>query len=314
VVLAAYPRITRTRAVLLAVAGAMLVSGSVEAAQTWLPARVASNLDLAANVAGAALGAALVAPWCGQLIGRGRIATWRANWFVADAAGGLVLVGIWIGLQVDPTPMLFEAGAVPLSVTDARGVFGRLGNVVGADLSPAYGAGFAPLTPNGYVFAEVMVAAAGLLAAGLLLAAVMRARAPRVPLLLGVLGAALGVRALSYGTLFGPERALLWLTPGAWGGLAVGTVALLLLAATPRRVRLLMALCAVVGLLVIVNVVPTNPYHLAWRQTWQPGRLLHFSALADTVGASWPFVLLAWGVARLARKPVVRAAAAAGDA
>jgi VanZ family protein len=314
-VLAAYPRFTRARAVLLAVAGAALQSAGVEAVQTWLPARVASNLDLAANMTGAALGAALMAPWCGGLIDRGRIAQWRAGWFAPDTAGGLVLVGVWTALQVEPTPMLFESGALPGAADTAGAVLSLLG---GADPAAPRIARLAPLAPATYVLAEAAVVTAGLLAAGVLLAAVMRARAPRVPLLMGLLATALGVRTLSYGTLFGADRALLWLTPGAWAGLAVGTVALLLLASTPRRVRLVVALCAAGALLAIVNAVPTNPYHLAWRQTWQPGRLLHFSALAETVGAVWPLALIAWAVAQLARNPArnpsSRAAATARDA
>ena len=43
----------------------------MEAVQTYLPTRVASNLDLAANALGALLGAAMMSPATGALLDRG---------------------------------------------------------------------------------------------------------------------------------------------------------------------------------------------------------------------------------------------------
>ena len=53
------PRVRGAGAFVLAAASAALLSLVLEAAQTYLPARFASNLDLLCNLAGAALGAAL---------------------------------------------------------------------------------------------------------------------------------------------------------------------------------------------------------------------------------------------------------------
>src|SRR5665213_991184 len=56
-VFALYPRIRGLFAVLLVTGGAAILSALLEAIQTYLPTRVASNVDLATNFAGAVIGA-----------------------------------------------------------------------------------------------------------------------------------------------------------------------------------------------------------------------------------------------------------------
>lgn len=83
-VLAAWPRCRGLLAVVLATLGGTLLSGVMEAVQTYLPTRVASNLDLATNVLGALLGAAIAAPATGALLERGFLRRLRFRWFERD--------------------------------------------------------------------------------------------------------------------------------------------------------------------------------------------------------------------------------------
>ena len=76
-VLALYPRWRGTLAVALAFVLGGLLSGVMEAVQTYLPTRVASNLDLAANALGALLGAAIIVAGDGRAA-RSRLAAARA--------------------------------------------------------------------------------------------------------------------------------------------------------------------------------------------------------------------------------------------
>jgi hypothetical protein len=50
-------------------------------------------------------------------------------------------------------------------------------------------------------------------------------------------------------------------------------------------------LCALV---IAVNLIPANPYHAAWVEQWQPGKLRHFSAAAAWLSAAWPYAMLTW--------------------
>ncbi len=81
VVLALHPRVRGVVAVLLAVAAGALISGAIEALQTYLPSRVPSNIDLATNSLGALAGGLLAAPFASSLIDRGRLADLRLRWF-----------------------------------------------------------------------------------------------------------------------------------------------------------------------------------------------------------------------------------------
>jgi VanZ family protein len=57
IVYALYPRVKGIWALLIASAAGLLVSGTMEAVQTYLPSRVSSNLDFYTNAVGCAIGA-----------------------------------------------------------------------------------------------------------------------------------------------------------------------------------------------------------------------------------------------------------------
>jgi hypothetical protein len=91
----------------LACLSATLLSLTMETLQNYLPHRVSSNVDLALNALGTAIGVAIGA----ALHWRGGIARWqkvRDRWFVARSAGGLALLILW------PVGLLFPT-AVPFA-------------------------------------------------------------------------------------------------------------------------------------------------------------------------------------------------------
>ena len=142
-----------------------------------------------------------------------------------------------------------------------------------------------------FVLAEAFVVAAAILAVGLAFASTMRPNAPRVKLLLALLVAALLSKTLANAVEFGPERALAWLTPGAYGGLALGILSLLAASAGPRVWSARFAMLALVALVVAVNLVPENPYYVDAISAWRQGKLLNFNALAHWLSLLWPYAL-----------------------
>jgi VanZ family protein len=280
-VLALHPRLRGAAAVAVAALAGVLLAGSIEALQTYLPTRVASNIDLATNAAGALLGALLAAPLASALIDRGRLQQLRARWFLRDASLLLVLLALFPFAQVSTAAMLFGNGRV---VHDAV-----LLEVLGW-LPP--GALLELFTPAEFVLAEALVVVAAVLATGLTLAALTQPIAPRRRLLLAFVALALIVKTFAYAWLFGPSKALLWLTPGAVGGLAVGLLALLVAADSRPRALLLGALVAALVWLLVVNLVPANPYAADLIGIYRRGRLRHFTAIAEWLTASWPWLLL----------------------
>jgi len=278
VVLAVHPRIRGAPAAALGTVLGVLLSGSIEAGQTFLPTRVASNIDLLTNSLGSLAGAVVAAPLAATLIDRGRLAEWRRRWFERPATAVLVAVAAWPVAQIYPAPMLFGNG-------DLRLALEPLVEALGGHWWQFDTGSFGPAE---FVLAEAFAVAAAVLAAGLALSSVMRPGAPRYRLLATLVGAALAVRTLANAVQFGPERAFAWLTPGAAGGLALGLLSLAAASSGRRVWQARLALMAALALIAAASVVPENPYHLAQMQEWRQGRLLNFNALAHWLAMLWP--------------------------
>jgi VanZ family protein len=283
-VFALHPRLRGLAAVAIAAIVGFLLAGSIETAQSYLPTRVASNLDLLANTIGALLGAGFSVPFAARLVDGGRLAALRTRWFEHDASTLLLLVALWPAAQIYPTSMLFGNGDLQAALTPlVEALGGSWPTLDGSEFGVAE-----------FVLAEAFVVAASILAVGLALTSVMRPAAPRYPLLSTLLLSALATRSVAHAVLFGPERAFVWLTPGAYGGLALGALSLAAASGGSRRWLVALSLISVLALLVVVNVVPENPYFHVSLQEWRQGRLLNFNALADWLSIAWPLALLAW--------------------
>jgi VanZ family protein len=291
IVLALHPRIRGVLAVVIALLVAAALAAGVETGQTFLPTRVASNIDLATNSLGALIGASLAAPLASKLIDGGRLLELRLRWFERDASVLLLIVALWPAAQIHPGPMLFGNGDMQAPGATVAEAFGFTWFTIDATL----------FGPAEFVLAEALVVAAAVLAVGLVLASVMRPAIPRVALLAALIAAALAAKSLASAVQFGPEHALAWLTPGAVGGLAIGVLSLAVASSGARRALRAFALLAVLVLLVAVNIVPENPYYLANLAEWRQGRLLNFNALARWLSLAWPLVLLAWLAGRQGR-------------
>jgi hypothetical protein len=194
----------------------------------------------------------------------------------------LLVIAIWPLAQIYPNPTLYGNGDLQQALTPLIEALG--GAWVTLDAG-RFGAAE-------YVLGEAFVVASAVLAVGLALASILRPAAPRYRLLASLLMAALATRSLAHAVQFGPERAFAWLTPGAWGGLALGALSLAAASAGPRRWTRALSLVAAVLLLVAVNVVPDNPYHVVTLQEWRQGRLLNFNALAHWLSIAWPVALI----------------------
>ena len=288
-VFALHPAKRGLTAVLIALSLGLLLAAFIEAAQSFLQTRIPSNLDLLTNTAGAALGALIAAPFASNLIDHGRLADWRLRWFERDASLLLLLVAAWPAAQIYPEPMLFGNG-------DISGALSALVTAIGAVL-PIDDAVFVvtefadSFEVAEFVLAEAFVVAAAILTVGLAFASTMRPHAPRVKLLLALLAVALLSKTLANAVQFGPDRALAWLTPGAYGGLALGLLSLLAASSAPRAWSARFAMLALIALVVAVNLVPENPYYVDAISAWRQGKLLNFNALAHWLSLLWPFAL-----------------------
>ena len=268
------PRLSAGGATLLSAASAAALSLSLETLQSFLPARIPSNVDVIANIAGAACGGlagAALAPW---LLGGGPLRRLRAATLVPGAATdlGLTLLGLWLFTQLNPATLLFGTG-------DLRDLVTGSGERHAAEL---------------FVSAEAATAAANLVTVVLLGSAVARPQAPVLRLMAGLIGIALVVKTLAFAILMQAEHVLAWLTPGAQLGLASGAALALAALRLPRTARLVLAAVLLMAATVLVNLSPPNPYFAATLKVWEQGHFLNFNGLTHLVSAAWPFVALAY--------------------
>jgi VanZ family protein len=274
-VLAARPRLRPAAALLLVVTAAAALSLALEAAQSFLPVRIASNVDVIANVAGAA-GGGLAGAWLAPgLLDDGPLQRLRADAVTAGTAAdlGLTLLGLWLFAQLNPATLLFGTG-------DLRDLFsGAVGERHTAEL---------------FVSIEAVTTAANLTAVALLASAGVRERAPVRRLVAGLIMLALAVKTLAFAILMQAEYVFAWLTPGALLGLAAGAAIAFAAMQLPRTARLALAAALLMAATVLVNLSPPNPYFAATLKVWEQGHFLNFNGLTRLVSAVWPFAALVY--------------------
>ncbi len=264
-------------AVLLAALAATGVSLAMELAQMYLPARIASNVDVLTNGAGALFGAMAAPLLSPRRVPGQRLAAWRDHLFapgtVADT--GLVVVCLWLLTHLHPTAQAFGTGNLRLTFE-----------------LPVY----VIHTPERLLSAEAVIVLLNLLGLGLLIAALTRDARRAFAVTFVVVGMGLSLRAIAAMTLFNSPGPLTWLTPGVALGLAVGAIMLYSLSRLPRTVKLTLAL-VVLGLAVaVINFAPDNPYQTVPSKliAGTATHLLRFSSIVRALSELWPFLAIAY--------------------
>ncbi len=288
----------RSYARVAAFCGATLLSAALsfamEAAQTYLPSRVPSNLDFGLNVAGALGGAALALglEWAG---GIARWSRFREVWFVPDSRGALVLLVLW------PFALLFPA-AVPLGLGQVferveTGLTEWLEGTPFLQWVPVREVELQPLGPG----AELLCVALGALLPCLLAFSVTRSIGRRIGLAAVLVLVGVGATALSTALSWGPVHAWAWLSLPVRLGLLFGFFAALLLTPLTRRACISLAMLAAVVHLSLLNPAPTGAYFANTLQAWEQGRFIRFNGLAQWLGWLWPYAVVGYALLRVSR-------------
>ncbi|MGY2490543.1 VanZ family protein [Cupriavidus sp. CP313] len=324
VVLSLHPRMSGGRATLVALVAGALLSACMEAFQTWLPSRISSNIDLITNALGALLGGAVVAPFTRALIDDGRLTRLRHAWFEPHASFAIILLLLWPFAQVFPQEHLFGMGGIVREwLTDPESWPMQVLQMVFPQLEAWQDhIGLRPEDMQSQQLLESLVTASSWVGTGLFASIAMRRSAPMLRILAGLLAAALLLKATAAELQFPSESAFVWLSEGGRFALLTSSLVLALLLYLPRWLRAVLAMVALIVLVVLTNVLPSNPYAWISEQGWRMGRFIHFNSLAQWLGWLWPFLAFCYVIWRFeqvslrrhARKKAAarREAAAAG--
>lgn len=285
--LAVYPRLHGIWGILGAAVLSVLVSGTMEAVQTYLPSRVPSNLDFFTNSFGGFIGAVIGAFGARTYLDESRLYRLRARLFAPHASHGLVLLALWPLAQIYPQPYLFGHGQILPILSNW---LTRLLDT-DIDLIALLRPGTA-MSVEQFWLSETIITACGMTGAMLTLLCVARRGAPRALLVAGLLTAALVFKALSTSLFFTPDNAFVWITPGAQGGFLIGLIMVSGLAFAPHVAQRRLAAATLVLSLLVVNTIPVNPYFSATLSGWVQGKFLNFNGAAQFLSLMWPFFAL----------------------
>jgi VanZ family protein len=269
----------------------------LEGLQNYLPSRVASNVDLWLNALGGFMGG--LSAWVLEKVGAiDRWSHFRRTWFVSQARGGMVLLALW------PIAVIFPA-AVPLGLGQ---VLERVEAALGEALSdtpflewlPMRTIELQPLLPG----AELLCVMLGALIPVLLGYSILRTTFQRVVFSISCLALSVLVSAISAGLSYGPDHAMAWFTLPVKIGLLGAALASVLSLFLSARSCLAVLLLALVAQLFMLNLAPASPYFAQTLQTWEQGRFIRFHGVVQWLGWLWPFVALAYVMARISKPNV----------
>ncbi len=269
------PRLPPSAAFGVAVLLAAALSLACESAQMFLPTRIASNLDLLTNSAGAGTGALVAWILTLPMLANHPLAVLRRRMVRTDELGdcGLIVVGLWVLAQ-------FHIATLALGSGDFREAL---------HVTPLFAH-----TPQLYLLAETGVVALTLVAIGLLVSLLLLPQRSVLPATALTLALALTVKAVTAATLTRAAYWLQWLTPGVVAGTAGGGMLLAALLQLTHAVRALVAAICLIAVVVIVNVTPENPYQAVpvFLLSPQPTHLANFGLIVRALSQLWPFAAL----------------------
>lgn len=281
------PLLRGARAFLFALVAGTLLSLAMEALQVYLPSRVSSNLDLMTNACGTLIGAFLGTMLSPVIFREDRMHYFIQRWLRFKSSRVLIIPMLWPLAQIYPQNYLFGHGEVLPVLSEWFSVL--MGRPI--DMSDLVMRGI-QLTAEQYWLSETIITATGMTGAILILLCILQKTAPRIQMAILLLLVTLLFKTMACALFFEPKNALVWLTPGAIGGLLVGFLMLSGLIFTPPQVQRRMAIYMLLICLVTVNILPDNQYFVSTLQAWSQGKFLNFNGAARFMAMIWPFMAL----------------------
>jgi hypothetical protein len=264
------------------------MSFAMESLQMYIPPRVASPFDLAANVVGALAGGALATVIARNRSTRDSIYGARARLFLPGPLGdvGLALMLLWLVAQTNPAIPLFAVTFDNEPVMPA----GLVADAFVRDDASAIA----------HDNANVVVQAAGagfqVLGVGLFAALLLRRRRYAGTIVIALIVGALVLKGVAATALLKPAMWQSWVKPGVLIGAVIGGALLAGAIALPRPAQV--ALCAI-ALLSALGAPVLAPESLSARAPlaifdWHYGQLLNYNGLTRAALLVWPLLTAVW--------------------
>lgn len=262
------------RGIGFAVAAGIALSTSMEVAQLFVPGRVTSLPDVAANAAGSLAGAMLNAGPVRSLVVL-RLEALRERIVIPGPYGdmGLVLLALWLFAQLNPALPFFEAGSIADRVAAQTGI-----SMVDPGAQWLEGVG-------------VAISVAGF---GLFLSVLLREPRGSLRLMLLMLTVALWLKFAMASLMLKTHFAAEWVSRSRTLGLVAGIALFVPLRKLGARERSWLAMAMVLAGALLVklsgNYSPLDEVLKLF--SWPYGQLASFASLTSWLHEAWPFVVV----------------------
>ena len=272
-------------AVILSLLLGSLLALSMESLQLFLPARVPSNVDWELNTLGTLLGA--VCAWTLERFGfLDRWSRFRANWFLPEAKGSLVLLALWPVALLFPAPVPMGLGQVLERAEDALAL--HLQDTPWLDWLPVREVELQPLLP----IYESLCVCLGLLIPCMLAFSLVRLFYQKIVAWVLVMSLGVVATGLSAALTYGPVHAWGWINAPVQLALVVAVLLAIPMMWLSEKMLQVLALVGLVLQLTMLNNASASAYFSLTLQNWEQGQFIRFHGLIQWMGWLWPFVLL----------------------
>jgi VanZ family protein len=298
IVFSTHPKFSRKWSLIIATLAGLAMTVFMESIQFFLPSRVTSPLDILTNFAGCLMGAIIGVLLLPMILENGKLQNLGNRWLRHDTPREMLALGLWPLAQVFPQAFLFGLGhilpVISLWCEEYLDITIDLGSILRNGIE---------LSAEEYLLSEAIITACAGTGAILICLSLLQRHAPKLMLAFLLLLAGLCIKALSTALLFQPEDAFTWLTPGAKGGLVISMIMLYGFSFAPIQAQRRLAILLLTLSIVLVNIIPSNPYFAMTLQTMAQGKMLNFYGAAQFLALIWPFLAI-WFLTNPSRKDV----------
>ncbi|MEI7531293.1 MAG: VanZ family protein [Betaproteobacteria bacterium] len=275
-VFAAYPRYRKWQALLFSLLVSVLFSGILESAQTYLMTRISSSVDWYANILGALIGGLFALPLSPALLS-GNVAERVRHSIFGGQQRFFLLFLLFPWAQIYPQNAWMGMGDLGLKVTR---------------ISPYWS------LPIKNFSQEIFATFLATIIVGTVFLYATQVKKVQIQILSLLFVATIGIKIfISYFQL-GLFEAMNVISVSSYLGLLLGVVILLSVRKLTKETQRLIAIYGLILLVIVVNIMPLNPFFLSHHQMLPQGRITHFNVLFQWLSWIWPI----WAILCLMQK------------
>jgi len=281
-VLALYPRWVKWPALVLSLLFGLFVSASLESAQSFLSTRVANLTDFYANGLGTFIGALLAITINPVKLSKHWTGRFRKVLFGKNQEFFLLIA-------IFPIAQIFPQN-VWLGMGDWHINFLRI--------SPYWTRILSNTTQ------EILIATLAVVSTSAFMMTGIRRQAPKLKVIFCVIAFSAFLKIAMSELQYGSFEVKHWISVANGIGIALGFIVATIIRNFSRSTHWVIAIIGFTLLLILVNILPQNPYYLSQVQLLPQGRFKHFNGLFDWLTMVWPILAI---VALLKQYKIIQA-------